>query len=643
MTCPDRSGGHVTLHATLLLVLFVLPLDLQAQPDYPQRAGLTVQNPKRQMVMITPAMLQQPEDYTIHLPAAASPPRVVVSLYHHTGIKVSERTVDLPATTDRLAFDTIIDGAMLLPIGYYHYQIDSDTPQPGLVQADTLRFRDVSATHLPADTSFGGYAEFADVDGDSTLDIITGINEAISFHQPRLLINDGSGRFTDQSAQRFPPINLIVNDLAVFDVELDGDLDIFFAAVDEQTGVESTDRLYLNDGEGNFTDVSSTYLPTLPSISVNVDWGLINDDSFPDLVVSSFALFEIAATIETPLSVLINDGTGRFVDQTDQYLPESLYGVRDVALADVNRDMRNDIVLANQDFDLTDAQNNVLASFSGRTGVFIQTDEDQFVDETAARLPEVINPSKLVQVTDINNDDAPDVYVINLGGFIGSGVLQELYLNDGAGSFAEVTAEQLPQQFLTNINDVDFQDFDNDGDVDMYIVNTVLGGGSRDVLSVNVDGFFSDASESLPLIEDFGISAASGDVDGDGDYDVFVSNADGTAGFGGLDKLLENISPTATAIEPPPARSPGHVLFQNHPNPFTSSTQIAYTLSRPGFVTMRLFDVRGRAVRTLVQAFQHAGSYFIDVEAERLPSGLYFYRLDVDNAMVETKKMVRIR
>ena len=58
---------------------------------------------------------------------------------------------------------------------------------------------------------------------------------------------------------------------------------------------------------------------------------------------------------------------------------------------------------------------------------------------------------------------------------------------------------------------------------------------------------------------------------------------------------------------------------------------------------MRLFDVRGKDIQTLIKAFHKAGTYSIDFEADRLPNGIYFYRLEVDNAMMETKRMVRIR
>ncbi len=614
--------ARLSIHVALMAITVVFTsVDLQAQPTNP-RIGMTVQHPKSQMVMITPPMLEQPEHYEIQLYDTVRTSPVVLTLYHHTGIEVSERTIEIPAPTDRLSFASIIEKTAFLPSGYYYYQIKQDATPHRSPQTDSLVFRDVSNTHLPPDSTLGGYAELADVDGDALLDIITGIADPTSFQQPRLYINEGNGHFSDQTMQRLPQVDLLVNDLAVFDVDLDGDLDLFFVAQDAQSQSESTDRLFLNDGSGHFSDVSTTHLPSLPSISLSVDWGLINEDSFPDLVVSGLGIAAVSAASRTPLSVLINDGTGRFVDQSDQYLPETLYGVLDVALADVNGDTLNDIILANREIDFRDAMGNLLVTFSGQNAVLVQTNGGSFVDETEHRMPPGVNPSKLMKVTDINQDNAPDLYALNLGSFLGSGVLHELYLNDGQGFFQEVATQRLPRQGLTNINDVAFRDFDGDGDVDMYVVNTVLGGPATDFLNVNEDGFFRDVSEGLPSLNDFGISTTSGDIDQDGDHDIFVSNGNGLAGLKGLDRLLENIRTMATASEPTPSLDRHHYLSQNHPNPFTLSTTISYSIPRPGFVTISVYDVRGKEIRTLTHAFHQAGTYSLNFEADRLPNGV---------------------
>jgi len=78
------------------------------------------------------------------------------------------------------------------------------------------------------------------------------------------------------------------------------------------------------------------------------------------------------------------------------------------------------------------------------------------------------------------------------------------------------------------------------------------------------------------------------------------------------------------------------------PNPFSTVTNIQYELKRAGKVRLEIFDLLGNKIRTLNQAYQLAGSYQADFDAQQLPSGVYFCRLQVDNA-IQTKKLLLIR
>ena len=83
-------------------------------------------------------------------------------------------------------------------------------------------------------------------------------------------------------------------------------------------------------------------------------------------------------------------------------------------------------------------------------------------------------------------------------------------------------------------------------------------------------------------------------------------------------------------------------LNQNYPNPFNPSTVISYQLPGKGFVSLKVFDVLGREVNTLVNDFRNAGKYSIQFNAENLSSGTYFYQFRTGN-FIETKKMLLIK
>ena len=99
-----------------------------------------------------------------------------------------------------------------------------------------------------------------------------------------------------------------------------------------------------------------------------------------------------------------------------------------------------------------------------------------------------------------------------------------------------------------------------------------------------------------------------------------------------------------TDVEEPTAGVPkSFALHQNYPNPFNPQTMISYSLPRASTITLKVFDVLGRGIATLVNNERNAaGDHEVSFDATNLPSGVYFYRLEAEK-YVATKEMVLIK
>jgi hypothetical protein len=84
------------------------------------------------------------------------------------------------------------------------------------------------------------------------------------------------------------------------------------------------------------------------------------------------------------------------------------------------------------------------------------------------------------------------------------------------------------------------------------------------------------------------------------------------------------------------------LLSQNYPNPFNPSTTIKYSVPKASQVVIKVFDILGNEIETLINEEKPAGTYEVSWYAANLPSGVYFYRLQA-GSFVETKKMLLLK
>lgn len=268
--------------------------------------------------------------------------------------------------------------------------------------------------HLPQKLASIGDLEFGDADLDGDLDIIladwgAGSNMNNSGARVMLWLNDGNGKFTDVTKVQMPDLLIQFSwDLEFFDFDNDFDLDIAVSCKRCPTG-----RIYENDGKGFFTDKRM-----LPAYTNNYEFEPmdLNQDGFLDLVTVNDGEIVDGKSWSRREHIFINDSAQRFSDQT-QYLwkDEDNIGEDDnnVAFLDYDSDGDPDFILSSLTGDDRLLINDGQGKFSLRKGVLSGED----------------TPLTLSLVfADINNDHKMDVIMGQGEGE--SGIDEKIYIGD---------------------------------------------------------------------------------------------------------------------------------------------------------------------------------------------------------------------
>ncbi len=84
-------------------------------------------------------------------------------------------------------------------------------------------------------------------------------------------------------------------------------------------------------------------------------------------------------------------------------------------------------------------------------------------------------------------------------------------------------------------------------------------------------------------------------------------------------------------------------LFQNFPNPFNPETKINYELIYNGNVVLRIYDINGKEIFTLLNEKQNSGMHSVNFSGSNFSSGIYFYSLFVNGHLIDSKKMLLVK
>jgi photosystem II stability/assembly factor-like uncharacterized protein len=125
-------------------------------------------------------------------------------------------------------------------------------------------------------------------------------------------------------------------------------------------------------------------------------------------------------------------------------------------------------------------------------------------------------------------------------------------------------------------------------------------------------------------------------------YDVSFTDANTGTVVGENGTILRMSTATGIQNNNPSELPQEFSLLQNYPNPFNPLTTISYSVPEIEFVTLKVYDVLGNKIATLINEEKPVGSYEIEFNVTNHPSGIYFYRLQA-GTFVETKKMILLK
>jgi len=279
-----------------------------------------------------------------------------------------------------------------------------DEVKVAMASSDGLTY---TTTYLPGESMFLQGSNFADINNDGFIDVFACHDNAES----RIWGNDGMGNLIEQDGWIDMATNPISDNSGNYgsiwtDFDNDGDIDLYIAkcrqGVNDTTDARRINALYVNDGNGNYTEMAGEYGLKIKWQSWTADFQDVNNDGWMDCFVTNH---------DHESQLLINDGTGHYVEATNTGINVAGLPIQGV-MRDFDNDGFLDVIVAGSVHHIF--KNNGDLTFTEVTGIFDSNDMESFA------------------LGDLNNDGFVDVY----GGYAGiytnpSNVDDVMWLNDG--------------------------------------------------------------------------------------------------------------------------------------------------------------------------------------------------------------------
>ena len=436
---------------------------------------------------------------------------------------------------------------------------------------------------------------------------------------------------------------------AVADINHDSKLDIIVQYVDRSNGGK---KELLGFYGGKSIDTIPDFIITPPVGANPIYWGYgisnmpdFNGDGYSDLVI-----YEVS----TPNHPKVNNGTLYFYSTNPvlDTIPKMVIGgdtaktgrhvqfdYHGTTFGDINGDGKTDIWYLSYNLDSLNYMRNVERHMVLGNSTWDST-SSQVIYQNGHNYYLPI----MYLLGDINGDGRTDFILENYNGYFP-------YYYDRCLIYGKFPVDTIPnaglntqyqgsniEKYMGDINHDGYGDFvTNNGSI--YPVAKVWLG-SNDMTKHDLPVAYIGGTDNCYG----GMIAPVGDVNGDGVNDFAVGTTTlGTTCMDGYFVIISGDTTGLTEIKSGHKSTGfGYKLYEAYPNPFNPGTTISYELGETGRVTLKVYDILGREVQTLVDEIKNAGKYEAAFNACNLPSGMYFCTIET-GSYLETKKMLLIK
>lgn len=559
---------------------------------------------------------------------------------------------------------------------------------------------------------------WVDVDGDERLDLF--------ICRKDIFKNLGNGNFVKMTNSI--PLQGPVLGNSWSDYDNDGDIDLFVITTIQ---ANPTSHLFRNEGNGMFTKITTGAIAdSVNNTGWGCVWGDMNNDTYTDLFLA--AAYNFNGVLHQN-RLFFNNGDGTFTKVDTTQTTDSLDAFTVPVFSDYDQDGDVDLFIG------SGPANNIGAPDYLYRNYLKELNTPYYFDriDTGIIGTDIVDGQNWNWV-DIDNDGDLDGFLTNYS----TNIRNRLYRCEGPHYYVKMTSAEVGTivtdqgAWLSNT----WGDFDNDGDLDCFITNDA---GQSRYYSNNGNGFFNriDTLAVTPVGVGSTYGTTSGDYDNDGDLDLFVAGTTVSKGLyrnesnnnnnwinircvgmgpangmtnksalgtivkikatiggtpkwqireinaqngfnsmnmlnihfglgnaaiidsvivkwgGGLTQVFTNVTQNRfykliegqglneiiIGVNQISSQVPGDFkLHQNYPNPFNPVTKIKFEIPRSSNAKLSVFDVTGRLLTEIFNRDFEAGTYETDFDGSRYSSGVYFYKLEA-GSYTKTRKMILIK